>query len=221
MEYAQSAAAGAGGGLADRGAIGLKNTLGNASVKEGAQILKAAARDKAQTVKRITGEIKNSMIETGQKVLNNIKTAFKKSPLGNEIGAVGKSIKATDTANPSDIKLSQPTVSPNFSKGGHTISSTVDDLKSGRITPDDIDAIRVFEYAGKLWTLDNRRLVAFELAGIKKIPINKVSLKDPKIKKEFDQKFNPIDGKGDMAVVTPSTNRFSVEMLLKKYGKIK
>lgn len=42
----------------------------------------------------------------------------------------------------------------------------IDDLKAGRITADDLPAIRVFEHDGKIYSLDNRRLKAFQEADI-------------------------------------------------------
>jgi hypothetical protein len=69
-------------------------------------------------------------------------------------------------------------------------------------------------------TLDNRRLAAFQNAGIKKIPIQRVSLNDPKIFDDFRTKFNPING-GRLTVIIPkSAQRTSEELTLRSYGKI-
>ena len=43
-------------------------------------------------------------------------------------------------------------------------------LKTGTIDPNDVPAIRIFEKDGVLYTLDNRRLYAFQQAGIENIP---------------------------------------------------
>ncbi len=76
-----------------------------------------------------------------------------------------------------DIRFTQSTASPNFSKGG-TVNDTIQGLRTGKVTPQDIPTIRVVEHNGKLYTLDNRRLVAFQNAGVKEIPIRRVSLRD-------------------------------------------
>jgi hypothetical protein len=38
--------------------------------------------------------------------------------------------------------------------------------RSGRISPHDVPPMRVFEWRGNLYTLDNRRLAAFSSAGV-------------------------------------------------------
>jgi Flp pilus assembly pilin Flp len=127
---------------------------------------------------------------------------------------------AAGTANPKDILFSQPTISQNFSSG-HTINETVDALKSGKLKPTDLPPIRVIEKDGRLITLDNRRLAAFEAAGVKEIPVQKVSLSDPAIAKEFRRKFNPVNG-GQHVVVTPNAaGREEAERVLRESGKIK
>jgi hypothetical protein len=131
------------------------------------------------------------------------------------------SSKVSKGTDPFNIKYTQATASPNFSEGGHTITSTVADLKTGKITPDDLPTIKVVKYKGKWWSLDNRRLVAFKQAGVKEIPIQKVSLKDPAILREFQKKFNPIDGIGDWIVITPRKGRELTEKVLREYGKIR
>jgi hypothetical protein len=47
-----------------------------------------------------------------------------------------------------------------------TIDDLAEGLRSGRVKPTDVPAIRVVEKDGKLFTLDNRRLEAFRRAGI-------------------------------------------------------
>ncbi|MBN3516474.1 hypothetical protein [Vibrio neptunius] len=42
----------------------------------------------------------------------------------------------------------------------------IDDLKSGKVTANDLPAIRTFERDGKVFSLDNRRLKAFQEAGV-------------------------------------------------------
>lgn len=121
---------------------------------------------------------------------------------------------------PHQIRFSQPTVSQNYSSGGE-INDLIKGLRQGTIMPEDVPIIRVVEYEGKLYTLDNRRLVAFQNAGIEKIPVQRLSLKDPKIRKEFDRKWNPVN-EGKKIVVIPNADaRESASELLREYGKIK
>jgi len=133
---------------------------------------------------------------------------------------LGKTVRRS---NPLDIRFTQSTASQNFSTGGHTITSTAEQLRKGK-TPEElgIPTIRVVEKDGKLWTLDNRRLATFQAAGLKDIPMQKVSLKDPAIAKEFQKKFNPIDGQGNLIVITPNRNvAKEARKILRKHGKIR
>lgn len=51
-------------------------------------------------------------------------------------------------------------------RDGTSIDDLAEGLRSGRIRPYDVPAIRIFERDGKLFTLDNRRLEAFRRAGL-------------------------------------------------------
>ncbi|MEO8178048.1 MAG: pre-toxin TG domain-containing protein [Deltaproteobacteria bacterium] len=126
---------------------------------------------------------------------------------------------AGTTANPKDILFSQPTISQNFSDG-HTLNQTVEALRSGKLKPTDLPPIRVVEKDGKLITLDNRRLAAFEAAGVKEIPVQRVSLSDPKIAKEFDKKFRPVNGGRHVVVVENAAGHKEAERVLGEHGKI-
>lgn len=121
--------------------------------------------------------------------------------------------------NPSSIKFSQPTVSQNFSSNG-TINDLIAGLKNGTVKPGDVPAIRVVERNGELITLDNRRLAAFKAAGVS-VPIQRVSLSNPKIAAEFAKKYNPVNG-GQHIVVTPNAaGRSAAEAILRQHGKIR
>ncbi len=52
----------------------------------------------------------------------------------------------------------------------------------------------MIEHEGSMWTLDNRRLLAFGQAGIETVPVRVVSMSDCTIAREFAEKFNPIGG---------------------------
>jgi len=54
----------------------------------------------------------------------------------------------------------------------YTVLENAEALKLGDLKPEDLPLIRVWKDAdGKIWTLDHRRLAAFELAGIEEIPV--------------------------------------------------
>ncbi|HYJ84366.1 MAG TPA: hypothetical protein VEW26_16165, partial [Allosphingosinicella sp.] len=67
--------------------------------------------------------------------------------------------------NPRHIDFTQETVSRNF-RDSNTLEGTVRELRSGRLDPRSIDPIRVFRGPDGRWaSLDNRRLLAAQLAG--------------------------------------------------------
>ena len=74
---------------------------------------------------------------------------------------------------------------------------------------------------GVPFSMDNRRLVAFNAAGVKDIPIEVVSLKDPSIAERFFGRFDPIAGQGKMIVVAPKSDRPAVKQLLFDHGLIR
>jgi hypothetical protein len=125
---------------------------------------------------------------------------------------------ARERANPHDIRFTQDTISPYFSNRPGTINDTIQALREGRITPDDIPPIKVVEYKGQLWSLDNRRLASFQYAGVKDIPIIRVDLNDPRILEEFENKFRPIEG-GRKVIIVPSRDREEARKLLRAYEK--
>ncbi|RPH76242.1 MAG: hypothetical protein EHM77_09425 [Planctomycetaceae bacterium] len=122
-------------------------------------------------------------------------------------------------ANSRAIRYTQPTASPNFSMGRHTIQSTMEEVLAGK-PASSLPTIRVVEYRGQLYTLDNRRLVAFQNSGLNEIPIRRLSMSDPGVAKEFWRKFNPIEG-GTKIVITPNADRAAAEALLREMGKTK
>ncbi|MFJ4409567.1 RHS repeat-associated core domain-containing protein [Streptomyces sp. NPDC088910] len=69
------------------------------------------------------------------------------------------------TIDPSLVRFSQDTVSPRFGSG-ETIEQTAAGLRSGYIKPEDLPTVRLQYKDGNLFSLDNRRLVAFQKAGI-------------------------------------------------------
>ncbi|MFY7905637.1 MAG: hypothetical protein ACOVO0_05815, partial [Burkholderiaceae bacterium] len=111
-------------------------------------------------------------------------------------------------ANPSQLRFMQPTVSPNYSVGGYTVAGTADDLRLGRITPEQLgDPLRVVMIDGKPFSFDNRRLLSYNLGGITDVPIRVMGLDDPKFATQVRDRFNPIRGQGWQVVVVPSVQR--------------
>jgi|GEM_PF-1146861 len=80
-------------------------------------------------------------------------------------GALCIKITKGGLLDPSTIRFTQDSIKSTF-KDGRSLQGLIDDLKAGRITADDLPAIRVFERDGKIYSLDNRRLKAFQEAGI-------------------------------------------------------
>ncbi len=68
----------------------------------------------------------------------------------------------------------------NLSKGKkYTVLRNAIDLKLGRLSPEDLPTIRVWrDSAGKIWTLDHRRLAAFRMAGVKNVPVQWATTKE-------------------------------------------
>jgi hypothetical protein len=124
-------------------------------------------------------------------------------------------------ADPTQLRFMQPTVSPNYSTGGHTIASTADDLRFGRVTPDQLgDPLRVVMVEGKPFSFDNRRIVSYNLADVSDVPIQVMGLDDAAFATRVRARFNPIDGEGLRVVVTPSSERSNVMADLYRRGLI-
>ncbi len=66
--------------------------------------------------------------------------------------------------NPNSVRFTQESVRYRF-KDGSSIDDLADALRNGRIRPEEVPPLRLVEIQGSLFTLDNRRLVAFRRAG--------------------------------------------------------
>lgn len=117
-------------------------------------------------------------------------------------------------ANPAELRFSQSTASPNFGKGG-TISDLVSDLNNG-LRPEQVGGgpLQVVMRDGVPFSMDNRRLVAFNAAGIRDNPIEVVSLKDPSVAARLAGRFDPIGGQGKMIVVVDNAGKSAAQQLL-------
>ncbi|MFF4830446.1 hypothetical protein [Streptomyces sp. NPDC001315] len=69
------------------------------------------------------------------------------------------------TIDPKLVRFSQDTVSPRFGTG-ETIEQTAAALRSGYLKASDLPTVRLTVRDGQVHSLDNRRLVAFQKAGI-------------------------------------------------------
>ncbi|HEX6235791.1 MAG TPA: DNRLRE domain-containing protein [Acidimicrobiales bacterium] len=67
--------------------------------------------------------------------------------------------------DPSEVRFTQDSIRQTF-RDGRTVSDLARGLRTGTVDPSDVPPIRLVEYKGRLFTLDNRRLAAFGEAGI-------------------------------------------------------
>lgn len=72
---------------------------------------------------------------------------------------------AANTVDSSAVRFSQSSVKGAFSDG-RSIDGLADRLRSGAVNPGDVPAMRLVERDGSLFSLDNRRLLAFQKAGM-------------------------------------------------------
>ena len=72
-----------------------------------------------------------------------------------------------------------------------------------------------------LFSIDNRRLIALNAAGVEKAPVEVVTLDSPQVAVRFGRRFDPIGSEGKFLVVATSAQRESAQELLVSYGKIK
>ena len=63
------------------------------------------------------------------------------------------------------VRLSQDSIRSSF-KDDRPVKNLIDGLRSGKVSAKDVPPIRVFEKDGLVYTLDNRRLYAFQKAGV-------------------------------------------------------
>ncbi len=75
---------------------------------------------------------------------------------------VGRALSFID---PKLVRYTQSSASEYF-KDGRSVMDMAESLRKGALTPESVPPIRVYEADGMLWSLDNRRLAAFELAEV-------------------------------------------------------
>lgn len=86
--------------------------------------------------------------------------------------AANAAVRLADSGvvNPATIRFSQSSISSSF-RGGGSVKDLAAGLRNGTVNPADVPAIRLVERNGNYFTLDNRRLAAFQEAGID-IPVS-------------------------------------------------
>jgi hypothetical protein len=106
-----------------------------------------------------------------------------------DIVDIGRNI-TKGLADPSTIRFTQSSVSATF-KDGQTVQETIDALRSGKLSPNDLPPIRVFEKDGLNYTLDNRRLFAAGQAGV---PVKTIPATAEEVAKESWKFTTPNNG---------------------------
>lgn len=77
----------------------------------------------------------------------------------------GAGLADSGFVNPATIRFSQSSIRGTFGNG-RTVNGLADDLRSGVVQPGDVPAIRLAPRNGNYFSLDNRRLAAFQEEGV-------------------------------------------------------
>jgi hypothetical protein len=64
------------------------------------------------------------------------------------------------------VRFSQNSIGQSFKGGKGSVLQLGQDLASGQVSPGDLPPIRLFEQGGDLFSLDNRRLFAGQMANV-------------------------------------------------------
>jgi hypothetical protein len=83
------------------------------------------------------------------------------------------SLPSTGKIESGKIRFSQDSINANFKPPFGSVDDFITDLKLGKVDPASIKPIRIVEKDGQVFTLDNRRLHAFQQAGIE-VPFQKL-----------------------------------------------
>ncbi|MEO0510062.1 MAG: hypothetical protein AAF065_09415 [Verrucomicrobiota bacterium] len=111
-----------------------------------------------------------------------LKTSGAERPLFLFLAELVATNKLVDT---NTIRFTQDSISSRF-RDGRSVQGLIDDLGSGRVSPNDLPPIRTFQQDGLTFTLDNRRLFAADQAGV---PIRTVPATAAEVAKELPKKF--------------------------------
>ena len=80
-------------------------------------------------------------------------------------GLLAGRTSASGSVDPSLVRFTQSSIKNEFSDG-RAVDDLVIELREGTVEPSSVPPIRTFEVNGQLYTLDNRRLYAYQRAGI-------------------------------------------------------
>jgi hypothetical protein len=81
------------------------------------------------------------------------------------IGDNAEVTSVSGAVDASSVRFTQNSIGSNFSDGG-SVNDLVTGLRNGSVDPNSLPPIRTFEVNGQLFSLDNRRLYAYQQAGI-------------------------------------------------------
>lgn len=166
------------------------------------------------------GDKVDNTVSILSKVKGRIADSTKNLPLIKTVAHLEELVKpGRYKVDPTMLRFTQPTVSPYFNDS-KTITSLIEALYTGKtkITNEKL-ILNVVQYQGKLWSLDNRRLLAFNAARQKEILMEIKPMKE--VAREFLKKYDPIDGLGNIVGMARSGNALKrAEKNFHKTGKI-
>ncbi|MFQ2879928.1 hypothetical protein ACLILY_32005, partial [Mycobacterium sp. MS3] len=96
------------------------------------------------------------------------------------------SVPTSGFINPHHVRFTQDSIGSKFSNGA-SVQEFIGMLESGRLHPTDVPPIRIVEYNEKIYSFDNRRLWAYQQAGVMEIPFKRVPIEDNLV--EWGRKF--------------------------------
>ncbi len=118
------------------------------------------------------------------------KVAAQLAKNANRVNKVIKNIPNNGILDPKTIRFTQDSAKRYF-KDGRSVEKLINDLKLGKVTAADVPPIKIFQSDGLTFSLDNRRLHAFQEAGV---PIRVVAATAEEIAKAIrDSKFSTIN----------------------------
>ena len=94
--------------------------------------------------------------------------------------------------DPYKIRFTQDSISSSFRPPHGSVQEFISKLKTGAIKSTDIEPIRIVEKNGKVYTLDNRRLYAFQQAGVE-VQYTKLDHIPPRELRKFRTNNNGLD----------------------------
>ncbi len=107
-----------------------------------------------------------------------------------DAGSVQLGRSAEGVMDPSTIRFTQDSASQSFRRGG-SVSGMADDLRLNPGHADSVPPIRLVEHEGSMFSLDNRRLIAFQEAGVP-VPYRMATPRE--INRLWDEHFTTLNG---------------------------